>query len=348
MAPFELLDYDAPDLLDRLTGSEPMRNAYVELHNLIAAAEYPHEFGPQSRERIGRAHGVNLAAAFFRERRVLYTRYLDYCLADSALTGEERERLGHLARTLALSVADLEPIHADVWGRTVSDALTDECLSVEERLLLYTMQHTLALAPDHAAAAYDLAARKTLLTRVAHALCDGELSDDEAAGISALAEEIGVAIPDDVRPMMDRAAHRWHLRHADTLEAVEVPVPLAGGEVGYYAGEGAWFELNYYRLKIERAKFRDDLRDGRTSHITVPRQALRHLDDGPVSITNRRLVLSGDRFQPRVLRLSSLLGAERFQNGVRVAKKGTRSLFVRLERDADLFCLVLSRALRLR
>ncbi len=346
MAPFDLLDYDDPDLLERLAGLEPKWNAYVELHNLIAAAEHPREFGPEHRKRIGRAHGVDLRSAFAEERRTLYARYLNHCLEDGALTGEDRERVAHFARTLALGVPDLEPIHAEAWGRIVSDALTDDCLDVEERLLLYTMQHTLALAPGHAVAVYDIEARESLLKRVAYALCDGELSDDEAAEINALADEVGIAIPDDVRPMMDRAAYRWRLRRAETLVATEIPLQLAGGEVGHYMGEGTWFEMNYYRLKIERSAFRDDLRDGRTSHISVPKQAVRRLDEGAVYITNRRLVLSGDRFQPRVLKHSSLLGAEQFQNGVRVVKKGARSLFVEMGEENELFCLMLLRAIR--
>ncbi|MEP0545766.1 MAG: hypothetical protein ABJF88_02460 [Rhodothermales bacterium] len=344
MDPFELLDYEAPGFLDRMTGAEPERNAYVELHNLIAAAEHPREFGPESRERIGRAHGVDLTRAFADERRALYARYLTHCLADGALTAEERDRLAHLARTLALEAKDLDGVHRKAYGATVSDVLTDDCLSVEERLLLFTMQHTLGLDADHVGAVFDEAARTKLLRRIAHALCDGELSADEAAELEALATGIGVAIPGDVRPLMDRATYRWQLRHGD-LPAVELPLRMQTGEIGHYGGGATWFDLNYSRLRVSRSSFRKDFHAHRVAHISVPKEALRRLDTGSVYVTNRRLVLAGGRLKPIELKHSALLGAECYQNGVRVMKKGARSLFVQVQGEADLFHLALSRAL---
>lgn len=349
MAPFDLLDYDDPDLLERWAGLEPKWNAYVELHNLIAAAEGPREFGPESRKQISRTYGVDLAVAFEEERRALYARYLDHCLEDGALTAEERDRLGHLARTLALGVHDLEPIHVEAYGRTVSDALTDDCLDVEERLLLYTMQHTLGLDPDHTKAVYDEAARTTLLKRVAEALCDGELSDAEAAALDVLADEIGVEIPPGVRSMMERAAYRWEIRHGHgDLQGRDLSLRLVGDEVGHFEGVGTWFEVNYSRLRIERPGYRSEMHTHQTWHITMPKEAIKRLDSGSVFVTDQRLVLSGKRLQPRVLKFSSLLGAEQYQNGVRVIKKGARSLFFQLEGDSDLLYLVLSRLLKQR
>lgn len=345
MAPFDLLDYDDPDLLDRLTGSTPKRNAYVELHNLIAAAEHVGEFGPESLRRIGRAHGVDLAEEFLDERRTLYARFLTHCIADGALTADERDRLAHLARTLALNACVLDPIHADVYGRTVSDVLSDDCLDVEERLLLYTMQHALGLDPEHTDEVFDEAARTKLLRRVAEALCDGELSDAEAADIDALAAGIDVEIPDDVRGMMAMASYRWHLRH-DDLPVVEVPLRLHDGEVGHYAGAGTWHSLNYSRLRVDRSDFREDLFHHRTAHISVPKSALRRLDAGSVYVTNRRLLLTGGGLKPTEIKHSALLGAERYRNGVRVIKKGARSLFVQPTREAELFHLALTRALK--
>lgn len=345
MQPFDLLEHDDPNLLDRLTGSRPKRNAYVELHNLLAAAEHVGEFGPESLRRIGRAHGVDLTHEFLDERRTLYARYLTHCLSDGALTEDERHRIVHLARTLALDANDLAPIHDEIYGKTVSDALTDDCLSVEERLLLYAMQHTLGLDPDHAAAVYDAEARSKLLRRVAYALCDGELSEEERADIDALAAATDVEIPIEVQGMMESARYRWTLRH-DDLPEIELPLRLLDGEAGHFAGAGTWFELNYARLRVDRSDYEDDLQHHRTAHITVPKSALDRLDAGSIYVTDRRFVLSGGRLKPTVLRFSALLGTERYRNGVRVLQKGDRSLFVQSEGEPELFHLALSRALK--
>ncbi len=349
MAPFDLLDYDDPDVLDRLFGNEPKRNAYVELHNLIAAAGHAREFGPEHRDRIGRAHEVDLTVAFADERRDLYARYLAHCLGDGALTPGEREALAHLARTLALGVGDLDPVHAEAWGQTVSDALTDDCLDVGERLLLYTMQHALGLDPGRAEAVYEEAARTALLRRVAHALCDGELSDEEAAEIDALAAGIDVEIPDDVRPMMERAAYRWQLRCGETLPRIDLPLQLSKNEVGHFAGMGAWFEVDFGRMGVMgRERAVAELEAGDTTEVKMSGAALRSLDAGTIYVTDRRLVLAGVQRKPTTLKFYGLLGAERFQDGVRIVRKKGYSLFLRLEDSHELLFLVLSRVLKRR
>ena len=94
MDPFDLLPYETSE--PRWFGDgTPKRNAYVELHNLIAAAGSRREFGPQQVARIEREYGVDFRRDFRDGRRGMYSQYLRYCVADedTDMTPEELEKL---------------------------------------------------------------------------------------------------------------------------------------------------------------------------------------------------------------------------------------------------------------
>lgn len=219
MGPLDLLDYAPPGRF----GREPEGNAWVELHNLVAAAVGPHELGPEDLDRISRRRGVDLRHGFLAERLGLYQRVLDHRIAQGQLTEADRREIAHLARTLALAPNDLRVVHERTFGKAVSEAIADERLSVEERLLLYTLQHTLDLDPAVADAAYGILARERLLLTVARALCDGSLSPDEAAAIQRVRGDLSVELPSTVEEMLGQAAARWHARQSGAADVLAAP-----------------------------------------------------------------------------------------------------------------------------
>ena len=344
MDPFDILPYEASKR-GLFRSEEPRRNAWIELHNLIAAAGSRHEFGPSHVARIERERGVDFQRDFGTERRMLYAEFLRYCVVDGALTEEERSTLEHLAATLHLTPAALATIHEREFGAVVSDVLTDDCLDVGERLLLYTMQHTLGLKPGIAEHVYEKEARARLMQQIAHALCDGKLSDVEEAEILRFAESLGVEVPDHVHDMLDRAAARWALEH-DDLPVVDLGLRLLPEEVGHFSDHAEWFEVNYAHLRIYAGEDREAIHRHETAHVHVPRKALRRVDEGTVFVTSKRLVLVGGLRHPKEMKFKSLLGCERYKNGTRVLRKDARSLLVQVQSEAEVFFLTLSRAMR--
>ncbi len=344
MDPFDLLPYE--DSERRWFGStRATRDAWVELHNLIAAAESRHEFGPAHVARIEREHDADFQRDFADERRALYAQYLRHSVAGGALTAEERAALEHLAATLHLTPAALAAVHKNVFGDVVSGALTDDCLDVGERLLLYTMQHTLGLKPGVAEQVYEKEARARLMQQIAHALCDGKLSDVEEAEILRFAESLDVEIPPHVRTMLDRAAARWNLQHGD-LPVLDLELRLRPDEVGHFSDHAEWFEVNYSQFRVLASEHREEIHRHQTDHVHVPRKALRRVDEGTVYVTSKRLVLVGAQQHPQELKFKALLGCERYKNGTRVLKKDARSLLVQVQSEAEAFYLTLSRAMR--
>ena len=345
MLPFDLLEYKEPERLDRALGVQPKWNAWVELHNLIAAAETIHDYGPGDVLRIGRAHGVDLREAFAAERRGLYATYLDYCLDSGDLAERERGFLAHLAHTLHLSSGDLQPVHERAFGRTVSDVLSDDCVTLEERLLLYKLQHTLGLDADLTDATYEHMAREKLLVAVAHALGDGMLSPDEQREIEALEAEFGVKIPRHVEALLEQAAQTWAIQHG-SLPTIDVGVRIRSGETGHFQTPGKWRRLNYARLRILLSAHRDLLTRGETAQLSVPSKALSgRRYEGRIVVTNRRLILVNDSKDIISYNLDSLGELERYINGLRVGLPDSRSLYLNAGRGNRTLHSVLVRLL---
>ena len=323
-------------------GGPPARNAFVELHNLIAAADSTRDFGPSDRGRISRAHGVDLAREFLAERVAIYQRLLDDRLADADLDADDRAALAHVAATLALRPADVRTAHERAFGAVVSQAVADDCLSVEERLLIYKLQHLLGLDPHLADGAYDVIARERLLKTVAKSLCDGELGPDEEAQIALAESALSVDLPADVKIMLAQARRRWHLRHGD-LPADRVGVGLRPFEEGRTQTPARWAFLDA-RVLDDRLGARV-LHRGQTTGLAVPRSAVTgSVRTGEVALTSQRLVLVPDSGVPDEYRLDRVVQTLRFRNGAVVRMQDGRRIYVDPSDDLDAFYAVLYRA----
>lgn len=315
-------------------GREPERNAFVELHNVIVSARSLADFGPSDRDRIGRQRGVDLQHAFLDDRRGLYQQVLKRRLSDDDLDQDDRAILAHLAETLALSTADLRPVHERAFGEVVLDAIADDCLSIEERLLVLKLQHTLGLDPRVADGAYDVLARERLLKTVARALCDGSLSPEEEAEIEATAQALSTEVPVDIRTMLDAARTRWKLR-SGTVGA-DVALKLGAGEDGRFEAPAAWRFAHAGRL-AEWAGYAA-VQSGRTSGLLIPPSVLRGAErSGTVSVTSRRLVLTPTHGLPDEIKLDAIAQTLRFRNGTIVRLHNERRYFVDAGDGRDAF-----------
>lgn len=328
MGPFDLLPPLAPDR----RGREPDANAWIELHNLVVAAERLDELGDHHLDRIQRQRGVDLRDAFYDQRVDFYERYLDWSLEDNDFSDGNRALLGVLAPTLGLTSGDLRDSHRRAFGNIVHEALADDCLSVDERLLLYKLQHTLGLDPDLADGAFEVMARQRLLVTVARVLCDGELSPEEAAEVQKAQADLGVTVPDRVRHMLDAAAVRWRSRHT-------TDVPMSSRETAQTVVPGLWREVNLSQVRkvFGDPESREALASGDTFHYRLPAVALRGpRREGKVVVTSRRLLLDARGPEAKAYTHHAIRRVLRFSNGVLIELKGSRGVFVESEDDPRL------------
>ncbi|HEX8297746.1 MAG TPA: hypothetical protein VF594_01185, partial [Rubricoccaceae bacterium] len=268
-------------------GREPDANAFVELHNLVAAAESVYDIGPTDTDRIARERGVDLQTAFRDERVGLYVRLFEDAEAQGDLTPDGLHRLGHLARTLALTPADVRTVHTQAFGWTVERALADDCLTVEERLHLYALQQTLGLDPMQTAGTVQTAARQRLLVAVARVLCDGKLAPDEAAEVAQAVQALGIAVPTEVAAMLNRAASAWE--DARPLPRLPASVRLGEGESEHARLAARWA---FKRADSLRDAFADGVSTAATALQLFPwDRFMAPLRQGDVVLTSARLVL---------------------------------------------------------
>ena len=339
MGPFDLL---RPAPAPRF-GGPPPRNAFVELHNLIAAAESVQEFGPSDRARISRQHGVDLVREFLPERAAMYQALLDDRLADGDLDADDRAVLAHVARTLALSAVDVRPAHERAFGTAVTQAVVDDCLSVEERLLIHKLQHVLGLDPRLAEGAYDVIAREHLLKTVAQALCDGALAPDEEARIALAESALSTTLPPEVQAMLAKARQRWTLRHGD-LPTADLDVSLQAGEEGRYQTRGQWAFVNTGVLEDHIGP--GVLHSGRTSGLVLPERVLSgRVRTGEIALTSRRLLLTPDSGLPDSYRLDQVIQTLRFRNGIIARTQAGRRVYLDAGDERETLYAVLYRTL---
>lgn len=337
MIPFDLLPL-APARRRR----EPRENAFIELHNVIAAAQTVQDFGPRDRDRISRQRGVDLTRDFLAQRRQLYEDLLAHLLATRPFLSDDRWLLAHVARTLALSDADLRPVHERSFGGAVEHALADDRLSEDERLLLYRLQHVLGLDPDVADGAYGVLARGHLLKTVARVLGDGTLSPEEQDGIRQLAADLSIEVPADLHQMLAQARGRWEERHG-AIVPVESPLALDAGETARYRAEARWQYAHAGRL--EKALGHTNVRAGRTQGETVSDALLTgQARDGEVVVTDHRVLLVPGRAIPEILRLPAVTQTLRFLNGTVIRMASGRSMFIDVHRGREAFYTALYRA----
>ena len=334
MGPFDLLYPDPPDR----RGREPDRNAWVELHNVVVAADDLDELAPDHIARIRRQRGVDLGERFYAERLALYQRFLDWTLEDGDFSDRNRALLSALARTLDLRTPDLTGPHQRAFGNAVHGALADDCLSVDERLLLYKLQHTLGLDPALADGAFEVMARERLLVTVARVLCDGELSPEEAEEVERAQRDLGVSVTEGVARMLDGAATRWRVQRGELAE-VDTGLPLPAEERGHLVIPARWRAVNTPRLKsvFSDPDSRKALHTGDTYHYRMPPVVLRGTRrTGKVVLTNKRFLLVPSGEAPRSHSHASLLRARRFSNGVLLDVKGDRAVFIESDDDRTL------------
>ena len=339
MGPFDLL---RPAPTPRF-GAPPPRNAFVELHNLIAAADSIRDFGPSDRGRISRQHGVDLAREFHAERVALYQTLLDDRLANADLDANDRAILAHVALTLALSAHDLRPAHERAFGTVVTEAVADDCLSVGERLLIYKLQHLLGLDPRLAEGAYDVIARERLLKTVAESLCDGELSPDEEARIALAESALSVELPPEVQAMLAKARQRWRVRKGD-MPTVDLDVTMRNGEIGRYHARGQWAFVNGGTLENHIGT--GVLHTGRTAGLILPERVLSgRVRTGAIALTSQRLIFTPDSGLPDAYRLDQMVQILRFRNGIVVRTQAGRRVYLDPGDDLEAFYAVLYRTL---
>ncbi|MFN2312801.1 MAG: hypothetical protein ABR590_12240, partial [Spirochaetia bacterium] len=221
---------------------------------------------------------------------------------------EQHEALNELADSIALPEKLASQIYAEVAGariqRYLDGAISDQQLSPEEGEELRTITRNLRIS-----ATMDAATQRTL----------------------------------------DRYRLFWQIENGEVPE-IDAGINLFRGERCFFRCDTAWHELkqvtrrfNYggptMRIKIMKGVY---WRAGSLGVQRVSEDVLKHLDDGVLFLTNKRILFMGQR-KNKNIRLNRILDFDIYSNGVQIEKDAGVSPFLQTSADMELFGLLLGR-----
>lgn len=145
--------------LGRLRGRRAQA-AIDEVREALARAKRVRDVSAAFVDEIAARHGADLTRELTPLRQELYRAFMEHCLRDGVLSGEERSELAHLRGLLCLDERCAAEAHDGVaravYGDALEKVLDDHRLDAEEESFLRRLQEDLEL-PDEIAA--DLRAR---------------------------------------------------------------------------------------------------------------------------------------------------------------------------------------------
>ncbi len=152
--PFQRRATQREGLFSRVLGGRAQTGVIAEIEGLLADAPQLRDVASERIGEIAQRHGMEFGARLLPGRRNLYRRFLEHCVLDGAVSGEESADLAHLKHLLALADADVAPVHEDVaraaYGQALAQALEDHRIDPDERAFLARLQSDLALDPETA------------------------------------------------------------------------------------------------------------------------------------------------------------------------------------------------------
>ncbi len=152
--PFQSLSEAGGSAVARLFSTHRKSNSIREIEDLLSCASRVLEVSNEKVEEIAKRYGLDLSARLCGQRKLLYRRYLEYCLDDSELSPDETADLVHLKGILRLEDTEVAEVHDEVarvvYGDAIEHVLEDHRLDPEEAEFLRRLRKELQL-PDQVA-----------------------------------------------------------------------------------------------------------------------------------------------------------------------------------------------------
>lgn len=346
-----------PSLLHRLFGRPYRPNLIIELRNMIASHDIDgisaeHVVGLETKYRCRVADGT------IEDRKRLFEDVLSAYLSDNRLSEGERENLVWLREILGLSQTETQEIRekkvASIFRRRAEAAVSDGELTPEQEKSLDQLADAIALPERVASRIYGEVAGARIQRFLDGAISDQQLSPEEDEELRTIARTLGVSATIDsaTQSTLDRYRLFWQIENGDVPE-IDAGINLFRGERCFYRCDAAWYELkqvtrriNYggptIRIKIMKGVY---WRAGSLGVQRVSEDVLKHMDDGTLFLTNKRIIFMGRR-KNKNIRLNRILDFEIYTNGVQIEKDAGASPFLEMSADMELFGLLLGRAIR--
>jgi hypothetical protein len=336
MNPFKEQPLRQPGFFRRLFGRPIPENAYIAVENLLARDDDWNSLHEGHVSNLLRAHGVK---NFDHSRATkIYEKAVAEFLGDEALSDSETQNLLQLQRLLGITNADLEEIEQrvvhPVYRRAIEDVLSDEIVEPKERERLNTLRQALRLDEERAVRMYAFQTGKIVGRRLADAIADKRISDDEVKSLEDRARNLGAALELDsllASTELDRFRSFWRMENGIYSE-VEVPINLHRGERCHFSSGAIWYERRTITKSVRYAGIGGSLRIMKGLHYRsgsyqvqrITQEETRQISSGTVYITSKRIVFHG---QPKsgAIRFDSIVSFIPYADGIEIEKTSGRN-----------------------
>lgn len=356
--PFKERELTKPNLLQRFLKRIPTENASIEVSNLLAQATNLLDVKVDEVGSILGRYPASVSKKVSAQFEEFLTSFVSHCLADRQFSDEEIESIAHLKNLLGISDAQLARIRQDAardaFRLSVEDALKDGKLSDEEKAFLSNLEKNLGLATNEARDVYQITANSYLQKRFNEAVADERLSPEEDEQLQTLSKNLGLPLSSDnhTKNELDRFRFYWVIENGN-LPAIDPGIKLQKNEschfttsVEYYEQRTVTRRIRYggptARIRIMKGVY---WRMGDLAVQRVTEDVTSHVDTGNLYLTSKRLIFMGNR-KNSTIRLNKVLDFTPYSNGVQVEKETGKSPIFIMERNVDLFSMMLARVLR--
>ncbi len=152
--PFQSLSERGGSAVARLFSTRRKSNSIREIEDLLACAGRVLDVSNEKVEEVAKRYNLDLSTRLCGARKLLYRRYLEYCLDDSVLSADETAALAHLKGILRLEDVEAAEVHDEVarvvYGGAIEQVLEDHRLDPDEAEFLRRLRKELQL-PDQLA-----------------------------------------------------------------------------------------------------------------------------------------------------------------------------------------------------
>lgn len=325
----QIVDLKQAGITNRLFNRRPKENAFIEVHNLIAAMLI-YQVSYEAVSDILSSYGTNREDGKSRLLNI-YAEVLAFLVRDKDLSNDEVEQLEHLQTILGLSAEEVAQIKIAVvypyYERAVKIALLDKKLSEEESASLDKLAQQLRISEQTASAIYQKQAQAIYQQSINQALADHQLSPDEERELEELARNLHAVVSTDYQTQQALERFRWLWQIAQgQLPQLSVPIHLQRNE--YCA---AFVQTNHYEMRTVTKAVRYSgysastsimgirFRSGTVRSQRITQNVQHHLDSGTLYFTSKRLLMNG-RQKTAQYPLSKIIGASFYADGMIVER----------------------------
>lgn len=338
--------------LKRLTRTPDKENGVIEVANLLASGPIVSTSMSQVADILNR-YNVGFGevrSEFLDIMRTVLTHHAE----DGELTDSDRSDLAHLQKILSLADDDVkrvrEAVLADLYAKSVTDALADAEITPDERKRLGMMAASFGLPEVRTREIYRDQVEKLLQWTLERMTDDRRFTEAEEKRLADMASKFGVELKlgdEKTQALLERFKRLARIE-AGHLPIIRPLIHLQRGETCH-----ATFVCTQSEIRQQTTSYRYSgltasvkivkglrWRVGQVSVQRITRDAMLQLDSGALYITSKRLFFDGAK-KNTTIALSRIVHFTVFSDGLCVEKDTGRDQYFIGTGDLDVIGAVM-------